>query len=222
MALWEYIGAWSGTTKLLLHLNWNATDSSWNGNNWTATNVSWVGGRLWSGAASFNWTTSSIFCPSSFVNNQDLTTLKWVNISSNPSSQSVILNIWTDNQSLVKLYYITTWWLQYLRLSTTDDWAYTASYQISLAWAWWVQIWTVKSWTTQKIYLNWIQVWSTWNSWTNLQSLFTQWVSVWKNNYDNTQFFNWIIDEIVIENRAWSDVEFKKQYTYQKWLYWII
>jgi len=58
--LWEYLGASSSISKLIYHLNWDATDSSWNWNNGTATNISYVSGKLWSGSASFNWTNAKI------------------------------------------------------------------------------------------------------------------------------------------------------------------
>lgn len=41
MSAGEYLGAGSSTTKLLLHLNGNSTDSSGNGNNGIASNVSY-------------------------------------------------------------------------------------------------------------------------------------------------------------------------------------
>jgi len=44
--LGEYLGAGSGTTKLLLHLNGDSTDSSGNGNNGTDTDITWVDGKF--------------------------------------------------------------------------------------------------------------------------------------------------------------------------------
>ena len=66
MSLGEYIGAGSGTTKLLLHLNGNSTDSSGNGNNGTDTNISYsqANGKFGQGAgfnASGLITTNLIF-----------------------------------------------------------------------------------------------------------------------------------------------------------------
>lgn len=62
MSLGEYIGAGSGTTKLLLHLNGNSTDSSGNGNSGTDTNITWVDGKFGK-CASFNGSSSYITIP---------------------------------------------------------------------------------------------------------------------------------------------------------------
>ena len=60
----EYIGAGSGTTKLLLHLNGNSTDSSGNGNNGTDTNITYslANGKFGQGAG-FNGSSSRIQIP---------------------------------------------------------------------------------------------------------------------------------------------------------------
>jgi hypothetical protein len=127
------------------------------------------------------------------------------------------LNCATDNQSLAKLYYITTWWLQYLRLSTTDDWAYTSSHQVNLADWKYHTVSMIKNWTTQNLFLDWIWVWSTWNSWTGLQALYSQWIAIWKNQYDTTQRFNWVIDEVIIRNNVPSNAEQKNKYLFYNW-----
>ena len=63
MTLGEYIGAGSATTKLLLHLNGNSTDSSGNGNNGTDTDVLYHKGIRWvddfSSGNYDNWTVTS-------------------------------------------------------------------------------------------------------------------------------------------------------------------
>jgi hypothetical protein len=40
---------------------------------------------------------------------------------------------------------------------------------------------------------------------------------VWSNRYFNGQ-----IDEVIVENIAWTDAQMKKQYTSQLWRYWIL
>lgn len=59
MTYGEYLGAGSTTTKLLLHLNGNSTDSSGNNNNGTDTAITYVDGKFGK-CASFNGSTSKI------------------------------------------------------------------------------------------------------------------------------------------------------------------
>lgn len=62
--LGEYIGAGSGTTKLLLHMEGNANDSSGNSNNGTSTNITYsqANGKFGQGAG-FNGSSSRIQIP---------------------------------------------------------------------------------------------------------------------------------------------------------------
>lgn len=62
--LGQYLGAGSATTKLLLHLNGNSTDSSGNGNNGSDSNITYsqVNGKFGQGAG-FNGVSSRINFP---------------------------------------------------------------------------------------------------------------------------------------------------------------
>lgn len=64
MSLGEYISAGAGTTKLLLHLNGNSTDSSGNGNNGSDSNIiySQANGKFGQGVG-FNGSSSRIQIP---------------------------------------------------------------------------------------------------------------------------------------------------------------
>ena len=87
--LGEYLGAGSGTTKLLLHLNGNSTDSSGNGNTATSSGVSYglSYGKFGQGA-SFPGSSAYINYPSSAsLDSRSTTTMScWVNIQSLPAS----------------------------------------------------------------------------------------------------------------------------------------
>lgn len=67
MSLGEYLGAGSGTTKLLLKLNGNANDDGGNSNNGTANGVTWglSHGRFGQGASFVAGSSSNIALPSS-------------------------------------------------------------------------------------------------------------------------------------------------------------
>ena len=66
MSLGEYLGAGSGTTKLLLKLNGNANDDGGNSNNGTANGVTWglSHGRFGQGASFVAGSSSNIALPS--------------------------------------------------------------------------------------------------------------------------------------------------------------
>ena len=60
----EYLGAGSGTTKLLLHLNGNSTDSSGNGNNGTVNGATSTNSGKFGGAYNFDGSNDYITLPS--------------------------------------------------------------------------------------------------------------------------------------------------------------
>ena len=220
--LWEYKWAWSGTTKGLYHLNWNANDSSWNWNDWTASNVSWVWGKIWSWCASFNWTNSSI-------NNSNTTNIwnkytisawfystatSWartiVSISDRNSSPENLINIYinaTSNTAIAMEYANSSWNLQYPNISSTPN----------LKDKWYNIVVTVDEWFIS-IYLNWVSYPITNNNVTS--KLINTYLNIWQlKTNNNLYYFNWLIDEVIIENTAWSANKVKKQYTYSKWYY---
>lgn len=213
MALWEYLGAGSWTTKLLLHLNGNANDSSWNSNNGTATNVSWVGGKLWSGSASFNGTTSNIASSYSPNITSAITFNFWYKTSANYSGGSWVMlwkfpwswdNYWvwlnTSNQLTFFVWWSSNWSVS--DTVTSNNWQ-------------WNMVTALYNWTNIQLYKNWVLIWQT-ASWTSSPT----WnMSIWRFWDFNWFYFNWQIDECIIENRWWSVQEIKKYYTFAKWLY---
>lgn len=60
-----------------------------------------------------------------------------------------------------------------------------------------------RTWTTIKLYINWSLNWSWTNTISNTQ---TATYYIW-TCYDTSRRFNWQIDNVIIENRAWSDDE---------------
>lgn len=98
--LGEYLGAGSATTKLLLHLNGNSTDSSGNGNNGTDTNITYsqANGKFGQGAG-FNGSTSKIALPAttSVKGLTQVTFSMWVKKTANPASQDIVYFESTNN-----------------------------------------------------------------------------------------------------------------------------
>lgn len=229
MALWEFLWSWSWTTKWLYHLNWNANDSSWNWNNWTATNVSWVGGRLWSGSASFNGSNSIIRIPDSNTLEwfSQLTISCWIKPNNNTITQALIVKSnnaeWVPSTDPFQLWglFIASAWV-FFPISTWVAWSrktlYTGTYT---TWEW-NYITATYDWVTMKIYINWVvepvTTSTTITIWSNAEN-----VRIWAlNQFASLQFYDWLIDEVIVENRAWTANEIKKHYTYQKGLFWII
>lgn len=222
MALWEYIGAWSGTTKLLLHLNWNANDSSWNWNNWTAINVSWVGGRLWSGAASLNWTSWYITIPDNASLDfwtWNFTVSFWLKLN-NTNTWQYIINKWNNT-------WPNNWWIIQTDWS---DWTKCTFYSFDwwasslTSWTWffeankWIRYVFVRNSTWIFMYKNWVLFSSNTSTARNMNNPFP--LLIWQ--VQNWQWTNWTIDEVILENRWWTTQEIIKDYTFSKWLYWII
>lgn len=216
MALWEYLGAGSWTTKLLLHLNGNANDVSWNSNNGTATNISWVGGKLWSGSASWNGTNSKIDLPLNILNNTWDWSIRWIIKPSNTTQSFGMIFIQeklntTQHSKAISLDWTTlkylnsnntAWVSSSVTLNTNTFYYFLFSFSAS---TWW------------KMYINWNLVWSDTQVWTNTNPFWVNQTSLFYRN--NANYFAWIIDEIICENRSISGEEAKKYYTFARWLY---
>jgi len=101
-------------------LDWNANDTSWNGNDWTATNVTYLPaekGYVWE-VAEFNWSTSRIQNPSintawtfwlTFVMNTAVFPTVWNNMVP-ISTYDDVPNAWGYYVQLMN-----TWWVQSIR-----------------------------------------------------------------------------------------------------------
>ena len=222
MALWEYLGAGSGVTKGLYHLNGNANDSSWNWNNGTATNVSWVAGRLWSQCASFVWGAN----PTSHIDYGDILNLTtgltfslWFNANS-ASGVQIIGGKWFNGSVAFQPYIFYVNGTSLVGRITT--WGGTALTDITAtsavaSWVWSHAVLTY-DWSNMYLYVNWSQRATsakTWNlnTWTRFVLGCQYNISTW-TYWD---WFAWRIDECIVENRAWTASEIRKQYTCQKW-----
>jgi hypothetical protein len=104
--------------------------------------------------------------------------------------------------------YVTDWGVTWTNLWSTNainDWI-------------WHQLWFImRNNTTAELYIDW-----TLNSSSSAFSFITQSFTNWNLLWDfNTWWRAWdgSIDEVIIENRAWSANEMKKYYTYAKWFY---
>lgn len=216
-SLWEYLGAWSSTTKLLLHLDWNANDSSWNWNNWTPTNITWVGGKLGSWSTSFNRSSwSNILLPNFNLNSSDWwpwTFSCWFKTPSwwQASFWNIIFNKRTGNNTFCLLLPNGS-----VNLSV-NDWSATATTINGLNNVvdnkWHSVVVTSTSYTNASLYVDWV-LQGTSNSFNFVTQSFYN--MIW--NFDWWwRGWLWEIDEVICEARAWSANEVRKYYTFSQW-----
>jgi hypothetical protein len=225
MTFGEYLGAGSAVTQWLYHLNGNANDDSWAGNNWTATNISWVDGLFWQ-CGSFNGSNSRI----TWITNWSYgwaswqrTLSVWINISALPAN-NVTRYVYTATDSSTssdfQLILFNDAWthkLIYWRWRFNVVFANMVTYTTPLNR--FVNMVVVQDVNDNYIYIDWVLLASatmTWN-WTWATNTWVIWANTTNNNV-----FNWLIDEVIIENRVWTAVETQKYYTYAKWRFWIL
>jgi hypothetical protein len=217
MSLWEYLWAWSWTTNILYHFNWNSNDSSWNSNNWTATNISYVIDGLLGKCA---YTTSWKIIISSVPNLWDFTISLWIKPTSNRSSDPSksdnmfvdIRNSSTANQLCLIKYYD---WVFMFQMYNGSVYQITSTLPLYN----WHLITCIRNNNQMSLYTNWkliqtITAFSTALS-PNIFQLF---------EFDGSDKYNaqWCIDEFIVENRSWSASEIKKYYTYARGRFGII
>jgi hypothetical protein len=209
MSLGEYLGAGSGVTKLLLHLNGNSNDDSGNSNNGSASNVSFVSDKFGQ-CGSFNGSNSKIDLPfilSGSVPNMTIsfwvkTTQSYAKLVAQRSAVS------TSGQWVTEIYD-----------GKLHFWDYSTSYgfytfsTLSINGGNWIHCVFVKiSGTSGIIYLNGSLDSSHTGANRNYNSSLVS--AVGYNRRDNIEYYNGLIDEIIVETRAWSAEEIKRYYTY--------
>lgn len=223
--MWEYLWAGSSITKWLYHLNGNSLDSSGNGfdltNNWSTPYSDW---KFWQCIDFWTSNTNKYLSNSSFTNlcsfNNWLTISFWVNFNNVTfSSQQNIISS-TD-----------TWWnWVFFRVDSTtatafrfgnsivNDWWTTNINKSWSSWVWYNVIMTHSP-TANNYYIDWVLVatrttnvtMSWWSNGINIGRHITG------DSYSLAK-----LDEVIIENRFWTETEIKKYYTYTKWRFGIL
>ncbi len=218
--LGEYIGAGSGTTKLLLHLNGNSTDSSGNGNNGTDTAITYVDGKFGK-CASFNGSSSYISIPNS---------------SSLNLTNSFTFNLWFNKQDTSSKHMLIKWgagtapqknqyhlWVNYSgNLSLFVRQSNSADVEIADTSPVPTNSYNLVTFTGDgsnlRIYVNGnLKNTVAWSSSFNVPvspNPVGIGVKIEINTPSDTAYFNGSIDEVIIESRAWTASEIKKYYTF--------
>lgn len=221
MSLGEYIGAGSNITKLLLHLNGNSNDSSGNGNNGTDTSISY--GKQYgkfNDGASFNGSTSYIKILNSPSLNltSNFTFSVWFKKNSSTTKQILIkwgrgstltrcqYHMWVNNNNKLSLF---------VRQSNGIDLEIADTSTIP------VGVWTLVTFTgdssSLKIYVNSLLknavAWSGYFNVPTTPNDLGVGVKIDDGYPADPAYFDGLMDEIIIENRAWTYQEVLKYYT---------
>lgn len=215
--LGEYLGAGSGTTKLLLHLNGSSADSSGNGNNGTDTSVTYsqANGYLGQGAG-FNGTSSQITTSVPINFNNDFTVNIRFNYSSEVSGWNWLLNFndygtsgsqaitIATNGTRIRCSY-GTWFTQIPSDSGS---------QPVLASNTWHLLTFVRSGSNVITYHNGSQYGAT--TATTTSTIPTSGTMRLGRGPSTGDWYGGKIDEVIIENVAWSAEKIKQYYTFTK------
>ena len=208
--LGEYLGAGSSTTKLLLHLNGNSTDSSGNANNSTDTSITYslANGRFGQGAG-FNGSSSKILSTLSLPANG---TMACLIKTSAAGSQGIIGKNKSGDVTRIDISSgIINFTIQ-VSSGATYSISSTSTYNDGLF------HFVLATWGSggMKLYVDASLVDS--DAYTSYADTAT-YFSIGDNEDEGgtpTWFFNGSIDEVIIENTAWSASKVKKYYTNSK------
>ena len=216
MSLGEYLGAGASTTKLLLHLNGNSTDTSGNSNSGTDTAITYsqANGRFGQGAG-FNGSNSHIDLGSKFPTlTNNFTISFWIKPSATQADYASILGnhgnyqgITLQQNASVDNEFVFSW-------GDGTGWQSTSNFSLTAS-TWQFLTITKTSTSGTTVYVNGSSVATGANN--NAVSPSTT-RNIWiGQGYDGTgRYYAGNIDEVILENRVWSASEIKKYYTFAK------
>ena len=212
--LGEYLGAGSATTKLLLHLNGNSTDSSGNGNNGTDTNITYsqANGKFGQGAG-FNGSNSWITRANLMSATNTATISMWVKMTNFTNTIQAIGGISADNVNGSFFFYAYNSNSAIRALIRTNNNLDGVSAS-GLSSGVWYNLLATYDGSKMKYYVDskFIgEINMTGNVGGNIPLLLGQ-TNVSNYNY----WLNGAIDEVIVENRAWTASEVRKYYTNAK------
>lgn len=215
----EYIGAGSDTTKLLLHLNGNSNDSSGNGNNGTDTNITYsqANGKFGQGAG-FNGSSSKVtitntILPSTATN---YTISAWINTANDTTEKTIISDRYGGSYVYKYRFFVepTTKVLKHIIYNGSLTQLTSSGAIPATTWTHVAVTVTVSG--TCYLYINGNQDGSasyTVGSYPSAANRSTIGVIT---GPVTEGYFNGSIDEVIVENVAWSAEKVKKYYTMTK------
>jgi len=219
VAQYQYLGSGASTTKLLLHLNGNSLDASGNSNNGTDSLITYGlnYGKFGKGA-SFNGSGSKIKLPNSSNINTSITFSCWFKTSSTANGQ--LFSKGSDLSDGWGISFLKASNRLFLEVITTVpsivQYSSTLS-AISIPLNKWNHALFVFDNENRigKTYFNGKLNETTGTTGTVTRGSDNIFIGV-KNILSYQYFFNGSIDEVILENRAWTSSEIKRYYTFSK------
>lgn len=223
MALGEYISAGSDITKLLYHLNGNANDSSGNAYNGTATNVTFNNDYgVFSQGAYFNGSSSVITNGSVILSTSTFSTSHWVKPNAIPTvdyQKMVMISKWSSSNggwSVELNYNGGTQAVTFLRYDNYNPQVYVNAI-ITLNTSKWYNIITAFSNPIARIYINGIlYIENSTSRVAGSGSGMPLTIGCQDTIGSPAKYFGGYIDEIILENRYWTEKDVQKYYTMTK------
>jgi hypothetical protein len=212
MANGEYLGAGSGITKGLWHLNGSSADSSGNGNNGSDTNITYVAGRFGQ-CALFNGSTSKIDLSTQTGDWQTISVSFWVKTTQTSRGEVFTFGSSTNKDLLFATPGRTTAGKIDLCIwngSTTSAITQTTAINDGN----WHHIVLLRNGTSGTIYLDGASDGSGTLHNTNIGN--NRWGFGYNRPGGESPNFDGSLDEVIIENVVWSAEKVKKYYTYAK------
>ena len=219
--LGEYNGAGSGTTKLLLHLNGSSADSSGNNNNGTDTAITYsqANGKFGQGAG-FNGSTSKVVFGSTIIP-IGARTISFFVQSSNTGDQSLVTNGrlgTSENYDHTRINPTTGYFKYEIQYNGGTNVSATGTTNIRDG----VRHHCVGTYdgSVIKVYVDGV-LQNTSSSFTDSGAR-TQNLQIGIDPINSYNKLNGSIDEVIIENTAWSAEKIKKYYAFTKGIFGII
>jgi hypothetical protein len=215
--LGQYLGAGSATTKLLLHLNGNSTDSSGNGNNGTDTNITYsqANGRFGMGAG-FNGSSSYINVSTNLYALTDFTISAWIKTTDTGNKEIYEQKNTADNADLDFSINLGKLNLSNYNGSTSP----TVTSNASINDGNWHHVVGTRSGSTIKVYID--GRYDNQNTSGNTVTVGINTGQVGRHPSGGTTYLNGSIDEVIVENIAWTPQQVAKYYSYAKGRFGII
>jgi len=193
--------------------NWN--DSTANANNGTSNNITYStgNGKILQGGG-FNGTSSNITIPNSTslnITSNEISFSFWIYPTATLNNNWVLFKWATSSQWVYSMWFFSgTDMKMYMRLNGSIT---TGSGEVISSWVVSQNVWThiagVYNWSTQKIYINWTEVWS--QNYSSSLTSNTNTLILWYY-FTQTQDFQWNIDEVWIWNRWLTATEVSTLY----------
>lgn len=194
---------WADTILYYSFDNLNLNDDSGHWNNWT-----WYSSTAW---AYTTWISSYGVS----VSNNSAITLP-VKLPTGDMTYSICANVTTTSWVLQWLLWVD-WWggmVGQVAFSINNthgidllvhEWNYVASIETNIIPTinTWFNVIFTRNGNTRTVYYNWTSAWSTTSSVTPNQNI-NYYIS---RNYNSDRYIRWVIDEVILEKRAWSQQE---------------